>query len=214
MTVDTTYAKQLWNDTLPLADKSLYHPFVQGLGDGSLSTDRYRGYIAQDAFYLEVFARGYAYCLAQSPDREGVHSFHRLLNGVFEELELHRGVAAKLDIDLDSVEPVKACKDYTDFLREGIESSAPIGEILAGMTPCMRLYQYVGESLAAAGNVGDEYRDWVESYSGDEMKQLADLIDSLLGRYAEKSDRERERFVRAMELEFDFFDSAWRLGAD
>lgn len=62
-----TFAQQLWAQHRDLADACLLHPFVQGLGDGSLSQARYRYYIAQDAFYLEAFARAYTLAGAKLP---------------------------------------------------------------------------------------------------------------------------------------------------
>ena len=48
--------------------RALAHPFVRGLADGSLPRQVFSGYVAQDAFFLEAFARAYALALAASPD--------------------------------------------------------------------------------------------------------------------------------------------------
>ncbi len=37
-----------------------------------LSVECFQIYVAQDAYFLESFARAYALALAKSPDREGV----------------------------------------------------------------------------------------------------------------------------------------------
>ena len=50
---------QLWQASAALAQACLDHPFVQGIGDGSLSRSRFAGYVGQDAFYLRAFARAY-----------------------------------------------------------------------------------------------------------------------------------------------------------
>ena len=61
-------SESLWQRNRVLAKAALGHPFVQGIGDGSLSRESFAGYIAQDAFFLESFARAYALALAHSPD--------------------------------------------------------------------------------------------------------------------------------------------------
>lgn len=36
---------------------SFVHPFVQGIGDGTLPIDRFKYYVLQDSYYLTHFAR-------------------------------------------------------------------------------------------------------------------------------------------------------------
>ena len=63
-----TLSTQLWSENSDLASEALTHPFVCRLGDGSLAREISTGYLAQDAFFLESFARAYALALAHSPD--------------------------------------------------------------------------------------------------------------------------------------------------
>jgi thiaminase/transcriptional activator TenA len=204
-------AHDLWAESSEMATRCLAHPFVRGIADGSLAPARYRRFIAQDAYFLEAFARGYAHCLARSPDRAGLYEFHRLLDGVFEELELHRGAAERLRIDLARVEPAPATLDYTRFLQEAIATGTTVGETLAAMTPCVRLYAYLGTELGREPpGEGHPYREWVETYADEEFQALAALIESLLDRYSTGSPREREHYHRAMALEHAFFEAAWQ----
>ena len=55
-----TLSAALWAGSADLAGDALAGPFVTGLADGSLPRDLFAGYVAQDAFFLEAFARGYA----------------------------------------------------------------------------------------------------------------------------------------------------------
>ena len=106
----------LWRSNLDLARSCLAHPFVQALGDGSLSADRFRGFVAQDTFFLRAFQKAYALALARSEDAETIAVFCDLIAGVTEELKVHRAYAAELGINLESVVPNPACSAYTDFL--------------------------------------------------------------------------------------------------
>jgi thiaminase (transcriptional activator TenA) len=205
-------SQHLWREAQETARRCLDHPFVQGLADGTLPREQYRTFIGQDAFFLDVFARGYAYCAATAPDRTGLDAFRHLLNGVFEELKLHESAAAALEIDLDSIEPIPSTLAYTDFLRECIDSNAGPALTVASMTPCMRLYAYLGQELAR-GPVAETYRGWVDAYASSEMEDLARTIETLLDRYGDPAgEAERARYHRAMELEYAFFDGAWREG--
>jgi thiaminase/transcriptional activator TenA len=109
-------AGRLWADNTDLADAALAHPFVRGIADGTLPRERFAGYVAQDAFFLEAFARAYALAVAHSPDRAALEAFADLLAGVREELRLHDTYATGWGIDLARVEPGPATLGYTEFL--------------------------------------------------------------------------------------------------
>ena len=68
-----------WQLNSDLADACLEHPFVQRLGEGSLSEKAFRQYIAQDAFFLKAFLRAYALGAAKSGDLIYVQQFHELI---------------------------------------------------------------------------------------------------------------------------------------
>ena len=202
-------ARRLWADSADLADATLAHPFVRALADGSLSPERYAGYVAQDAFFLQAFARAYAMAVVRSPDRAGLEAFADLLAGVREELRLHDGVAARTGIDLAGVEPAPATAAYTDFLLATAATSG-LGEICAAMTPCMRLYAFLGRSLD--GHSEATYADWVATYADPGFEELATTLERLLDRYADDSPGVARAYRRAMELELGFFAAAWSTG--
>jgi pyrroloquinoline quinone (PQQ) biosynthesis protein C len=74
-------ARRLWVDNADLAQAALAHSFVRGLANGALPLQQFQFYVAQDAFFLEAFARGYAFGLARSPDRDGPSRPKRWLRG-------------------------------------------------------------------------------------------------------------------------------------
>ena len=111
-------ARALWDANTDLAQRIFAHHFVRGLGDGSLPLDCFKGYVAQDAYFLEAFARGYAFCLANGTAREDLFGFAELIAGVLEELRLHATYAKRWQVDLAGVTPLAATQAYVDFLLE------------------------------------------------------------------------------------------------
>jgi thiaminase/transcriptional activator TenA len=197
----------LWAANADLAAEALAHPFVAGIGNGTLPRTAFAGYVAQDAFFLESFARAYALGVARSPDRATLDAFADLLAGVREELALHAGYAARWGIDLAGVEPLPATTAYTDFLL-ATASLGGVGATCAAMTPCMRLYAHLGRSLSAetAGN----YAEWVTTYADPGFEELAATLERLLDQHASDVPAVRAAYRRAMQLEVGFFDAAWR----
>src|SRR5919108_459640 len=92
---EVSLAAALWHANADLAAAAVAHPFVRGLGDGTLARGQFQRYVAQDAYFLESFARAYALGLARCPDRDGIWEFFELLAGVQAELRLHAGYAAR-----------------------------------------------------------------------------------------------------------------------
>lgn len=205
-------AQLLWQSNGAIARACLEHPFVRGLADGSLPPRRFARYMEQDAYFLDAFARAYAMALAKSPDRDGFFAFKNLLDGVLDELSLHEELAARHNLNLEP-EPSPATIAYTDFLLR-VAAMSPVGEIVAAMTPCMRLYAWLGQELAQQLSNTSPYRDWVMTYSSPEFEGLATRLEDLLDRYGKGLDRVPANYRRAMQLEFDFFNEAWHTGEE
>ena len=200
-------AQELWQRNRDLGDACLTHPFVQGIATGQLARASFEVFVAQDAYFLEAFARAYALALAKSPDREGIGVFKDLLVGVFDELTLHRGYAERWGISLEP-EPLASTRAYTDFLLR-TASLEPVGHTAAAMTPCMRLYAWLGQQLALKLDPDSPYREWVETYSSPDVQALATRLEALLDHYGGEPARLAELYRRAMQLELAFFQAAW-----
>ncbi|VEG47049.1 putative transcription activator [Mycolicibacterium flavescens] len=202
-------AAQLWTENADVVAEVLANPFVRGIGDGSLDRDLFAGYIAQDAFFLESFARAYGLALSRSPDTATLLTFADLLAGVREELGLHASYAASWGIDMAGVEPAAATLAYTEFLL-ATAATADVGVVCAAMTPCMRLYAHVGVTLDA--DTAGPYAQWVQTYADPGFDEVASLLERLLDRQAVDVSAARVAYRRAMRLELAFFDAALKRG--
>ncbi|MGB3635952.1 MAG: TenA family protein [Rubrobacteraceae bacterium] len=201
-------SEALWRDNADLAQATLEHRFVSGLADGTLPLECFQRYVAQDAFYLESFARAYSLALAHSTDSKGLHDFAELLAGTLEELKLHEGYAARWKVDLSGTVPGEATLAYTDFLL-ATASLGTVGETCAAMTPCMRLYAFLGQTLADEGiSEANPYAEWTTTYSDPEFEALAVRLERLLDRSAEDVPTVRNAYRRAMLLEIGFFEAS------
>lgn len=203
---------RLWERNRDLATACLEHGFVRGLADGTLDAEAFRGYVAQDAFFLRSFLG--AYCLAAAKcagNTEHAAVFHELVGGVLEELKLHSGYAKSLGIELDDVRPRPATSAYTDFLAATAWSAEP-PEIVAAMTPCMRLYAFLGQSLAPAAP-DNPYHEWIETYASTGFEELAAGLEALLDELAADTEAVADAYRYAMRCELEFFESAEPVGS-
>ena len=196
----------LWQQNARLAGECLHHPFVRGLADGTLDTETFKRYVAQDAFFLNAFARAYAFAAARSQNMATFTQICELLNGVLRELQLHADYARELKIELDRVQPYPAVAVYTDFLLATAGQREP-GETFAAMTPCMRLYGYLGTELAQTVGTENPYQSWIATYSSPDFQALIARVESLLDAMAPDTQSVRDAYAHAMQCELNFFSA-------
>ncbi len=200
---------QLWQANQALAVAALNNPFVQALGEGSLPKAKFAYYVGQDAFFLEAFARAYSIAAAKAPDWESFQIFHSLANGVLQELNLHQNYAQTWQIDVKTIEPGTATRQYTDFLL-ATAWSQPVGITAVAMSPCMRLYAYLGKALAKDGIPSHAYADWIKTYSSDDFEPLAQQLETLVDAHSPNTALTQSTYRYAMQCECDFFQAAWQ----
>ena len=92
-----SFAAHLRRLAKPIWAAELEHPFVTGLGDGSLPVERFRFYLAQDYLFLLAYCQVFALAVARAPDEATMSHFTRLLDATLHtEMDLHRDYAAML----------------------------------------------------------------------------------------------------------------------
>lgn len=196
----------------------LRHPFVRGIGDGTLDPARYRFYLAQDYRFLIEYARVLALAAAKSPGLEAMSRFATLLDATLNtEMEHHRRVCAGYGLgadDLERTDAAAACRAYTDHLVR-VAWSGTLGEICASLVPCQYGYAEIARELAAASPPDNPYAGWIAGYTSDEYRELADWICSLTDRLADGAGAdERARMAEAYDVsaahEVAFWEMAWR----
>lgn len=153
------------------------HPFVRGIGDGTLDEAAFRHYVRQDYVYLVDYGRLLALGCARAPRLETMCRFAELTQAILvTEMDLHRSFAAEWGIAAEELEREPATpttRAYADFLLR----TAAIGdfaELVAALLPCMWGYAEVGARLAAAGPPAhDGYARWIATYADTDFQALA-----------------------------------------
>lgn len=201
-------AEELWQTNQDLAIASLNTAFVKGIADGTLAREKFSYYVGQDAFFLEAFARAYSIAAAKAPDWQGFTTFHQLAEGVLQELQLHQSFAARWGVSLQEVAPGQATRRYTDFLL-AIAWGQDVGMTTVAMLPCMRLYAFLGQTLAQPTIPNHSYTDWIRTYSSTEFEPLVQQLAQLAERYTTLNPLAHSTYRYAMECERDFFEAAW-----
>jgi thiaminase (transcriptional activator TenA) len=208
----------LYRAAQPLWDAQLEHPFVMGIGDGTLEEGRFRRWVLQDYGYLKEFARIFAWAVAKADRLESMGWYAKVLDLTLNgEMELHRAYAARFGIspaELESEPMWPTTRAYTDFLVR-TAADGDMADLLAALLPCAWGYVVIGRALAAGSPPDDQrYADWIAQYASEEFAEAAEWLRAELDRVAEgvgdaKRRRLEEIFVLSSRYELRFWDMCW-----
>ena len=214
------FTDELYRKAASIWDAQNQHPFVRGIGDGTLSLDRFKFWLRQDYVFLVEYARLLALAAARSPDFETMSRFATLLKETLEtEMNLHRAYAAEFKISPEQLEqelPAPITRAYTDFLLR-IATMGDFAELAAALLPCMWAFSEIGQRLAAQSAPSEErYAKWIAMYSSREFAELAqwcrDLLDRLATGLPERDLQKLESaFLTSSRYEWQFWEMAWKM---
>lgn len=209
---------ELYAEAEPIWAAQLDHPFVKGLGDGTLEEERFKRWVLQDYLYLKEFARVFAWAAAKADSLASMSWYAAVLDLTLNtEMDLHRQYAARFQLtpqDLESEPMWPTTRAYTDFLVRTAADGDMI-DLLAALLPCAWGYVYLARKLSEKRPPDDQrYADWIAQYSSDEFAQaldwLRDELDALAGGIPqERRARLREIFVVSSRYEWQFWEMCW-----
>jgi thiaminase/transcriptional activator TenA len=212
------FTDQLARLAAPIWEAQHAHPFVRGIGDGSLPVERFAFWIRQDYLFLIEYCRLFALAAARAPDLATIARFADLLQATARtEMELHRGYAAQFGITVEALERepmAPTTRGYTDFLLR-VAALGDFSELAAALLPCMWGFSEIGRRLASEPRPADaRYAAWVEMYADPEFADLADWCRSLVDtQAADAGPLARERmaaaFLTSSRYELAFWEMAW-----
>jgi thiaminase/transcriptional activator TenA len=196
------------------------HPFVQGIGNGTLPQERFRFYLAQDYVYLIDFSRFFAVAAAKAVSLTPMERFAKLLDETLHfEMDLHRAICAEFGIsrqELERTRPAPTCLGYTSYLlRVAYEGEA--ASLLAALLPCSWGYAEIGLRLKGRGLPSvPPYAKWIETYASTEYQELVGwlrtLFDETVGDMGGAQRlRLQEIFDASSRWEYLFWEMAWKM---
>ncbi len=215
------FSERLFQKVEPLWQSYLEHPFVKGIGEGTLPKEKFIHYMKQDYVYLIEYCRVFAIGSAKANDLKTMTMFANLLHGTLNfEMDLHRQYARKFGIadeELEATKPSATMTSYTSYMI----SQAQLGGVehaVAAVLACAWSYNWIGKQLATwPGALEHElYGDWVKTYSSDEFTKLANDCIELINEIAKgKSEEELKRLedivVKTSQYEYMFWDMAYNV---
>ncbi|PCF64376.1 thiaminase II [Staphylococcus intermedius] len=215
------FTERLWQRVQPIWESYLEHPFVKGIGDGTLEKEKFKHWLKQDYIYLIDYARLFAIGATKATDLDMMTTFGNLVSGTLNtEMDLHRQYAAQFGIseqELEATQPASTTLAYTSYMlnlaqRGGVEN------VIAAVLTCTWSYHYIGEALShiEGATAHPFYGEWVKMYSSPEFTVFKDDVMAMMDRVAEGMSDEaldalEEIVVNTSYYEYMFWDMAENL---
>ena len=184
-----------------------------------LSEARFKHYITQDAHYLIGFGRALTLAAAKAPDADRIVQFAKSAEGaIVVERALHGSFFKQYGItsELFAGTPLSpACHHYVSYLL-ATAYAEPYEVVLGALLPCFWIYAEVGRDIHARARARQSVPGLDRHLCGRGIPRRRPRRDRGHGRSrggASPPLRERMHvaFTRATQLEWVFWDSAFRL---
>ena len=215
----TSVSTRLHDAAAPVWEACLRHPFVTGIGDGTLDMEKFRYFMLQDYLYLFDYARVFALGVVKARDPELMRVFAANVDAILGgEMKIHRAYMKRLDITEEqvfSIKPALANLSYTNYMLSVAQTGGPM-EIVASILACSWSYAEIGQALAAIPGAAEQpfYGEWIRGYASEEYaatnQALIELMDSLAADAGEEQLAYlTDVFVNCSRYELGFWDMAW-----
>ncbi|KAG6409398.1 hypothetical protein SASPL_127437 [Salvia splendens] len=227
--IEDGLGKKYWRKFKTEWTEALYTPFVIALAAGNLKLDTFRDYIAQDV--VQKLCIRYEMAEECADDDDAKLGIAELRKNVLKELKMHDSSGDVWGFSLPKdITPNAATVKYTDFLLatasgkvDGIKAPGKLATpfektklaayTIGAMTPCMRLYAFLGKELQTLVDPNEgvhPYQKWIDNYSSDAFQaaalQTEDLLETLsVSLTGEELDIIEKLYFHAMKLEIEFF---------
>jgi thiaminase (transcriptional activator TenA) len=212
------FSDEAWQQNAGLREAIHRLPFNTELASGTLSRERFRFYIVQDAIYLGQYARVLALAAAKAPEIATLQAFaNSALGAVAVEQALHGRYLQEFGVDPGSVmaaEPTPDCLAYTSFLL-ATAYQEPWEILVAALLPCFWIYWDVAQAITREAAAENPYRAWIDTYAdphfGEAVGRVIGVADEAA---AATTSRIRSgmltAFRRSAQYEWLFWDGAYR----
>ena len=215
----TPVSTRLHDAAAPVWEACLRHPFVTGIGDGTLDMEKFRYFMLQDYLYLFDYARVFALGVVKARDPELMRVFAGNVDAILGgEMKIHRAYMKRLDITEEqvfSIKPALANLSYTNYMLSVAQTGGPM-EIVASILACSWSYAEIGQALAAIPGAAEHpfYGEWIRGYASEEYAATNQALIELMDTLAADAGEEQlayltDVFVNCSRYELGFWDMAW-----
>ncbi len=202
---------QMWDRAKPTYQKTIEHPFLVELAEGTLSKERFERYLVEDIAYLKAYREVLLSLASKAPNAEWKQFLIQGSEDCAKEVD-HIHSTYLSGTKSSSKSPSKANSAYIAFLRKNV-NQGNFTEGLAAVLPCYWIYWEVGRTLKMRGSKNTTYQRWIDYYSDDAYRDTVTMILKMMNQAAKDQPSEKliQIFASGANHEYLFWDSAYYL---
>jgi len=215
------FSQQLREEADPIFQAIFHHPFVQGIGRGRLEKEQLIHYVKQDFEYLNVYMQIYGLCISKCTDRRDIALFHEKIGFILHsETHPHNNMCKVAGVDYEELQGYRLAPTALHYTRHmlTVAQRGTLGEMYAVLLPCPWTYIEAAKHIIETVRPGPDhpFYDWIMFYgdpaSGIKMTDLIERLDAWAEQAnAEERARMKEHFLLSCQLEYMFFDMAYKV---
>ena len=201
----------LWEQTVEYQQQALNSNLLYGMKERCLDPSEFGGYMVDDTVYCYEVMQ----CLRTAAERSNDNT--TLQKYLYFKSESWKGVGAKSCNtwhikNADGIKLGRAALAYIAHLRDVSENDSPIYMLLA-LTPCKRLWSWLGKQIGSGTKDFGVYTTWVERNFNPHSTGYLEYQDHVEWAYEAgvvTAEKALEVFTASIQSEVDFFNSVAR----
>ena len=200
----------------PLWEKTVHHPFVSELGEGTLSGDVFQVYFTQDHLFMKDWIALMCAGVMKAPDFDHARPLAAFIHialggeeGLSQEYFRERGLSPE---EVRGLQHLPTTMAYSGFLRR-IATEGSFHEIVTVLPGIEWPYLEWGQRLEAAGKrPGNKYYQiWIDLHAGKDLEEFASwmrrtLDNATVGHVSGL----KQIFLTALRYEYLFWEMAYK----
>lgn len=214
-------SKRLYEGVEKLWTSYYEHPFVKGIGDGTLDIEKFKYYMIQDYLYLLDYSKVFALGVVKAKDEEIMRIFVGLVHSTLSsEVNIHKAYMKKLNISEEEVKEAKPAlvnTAYTNYML-AVSQNEGLLQLIVAVLSCSWSYKLIAEKLNENPQaIEDEfYGPWIKGYISKEYVESNDTIIKLVDKLGENCSKEDIEnllviFENCSRFEYEFWNMSFNL---
>ncbi|MFI2741140.1 thiaminase II [Zhouia sp. PK063] len=209
------WSNSAWENSLPVYQKIIVHPFISELKEGTLPEAIFKFYIQQDALYLADFGKVLSGIASKLTNPNHIQEYLKFSSAtILVENALHETFLKQFNIT-STAQKSPSCLMYTNYMHAQF-ATQPLEVAMAAVLPCFWIYKEVGDYIQATQTKKENtYQNWIDTYGGEEFAASVQKAIEITNHMAASTTahirlKMTEAFLMASKMEWLFWDSAYQ----